>query len=186
MPLSTDDRLAIHELVALHGHLMDDGAFDRLSELFTDDFAYDVTAYGFGVLRGYAAFAEAARTLGDGNPLGHHVTNIVVSEDADGTVRVRSKGLGVPVDGPVGGGLRGRGPSGRGAASGRDSRCAAAGGGLAAQLPEGGPASSTVASRGAESVPPGVRSAARDVPSVPADRAARAAASTSGSAHPAA
>ncbi|MBO4159366.1 nuclear transport factor 2 family protein [Micromonospora antibiotica] len=102
MPLSADDRLAIHELVALHGHLMDDGAFDRLSELFTDDFAYDVTAYGFGVLRGYAAFAEAARTLGDGNPLGHHVTNVVVSEDADGTVRVRSKGLGVPVDGPVG------------------------------------------------------------------------------------
>ncbi|EEP72449.1 conserved hypothetical protein [Micromonospora sp. ATCC 39149] len=102
MPLSADDRVAIHELVALHGHLMDDGAFDRLSELFTDDVAYDVTAYGFGVLRGHEAITEAARALGDGNPLGHHVTNVVVVEDPDGTVRARSKGLGVQADGSLG------------------------------------------------------------------------------------
>lgn len=102
MRLSAEDRLAIHELVALHGHLMDDGAFDRLGELFTDDVEYDVTAYGFGVLRGHEAVAAAARALDDGNPLGHHVTNIVVGEDLDGTVRARSKGLGVRTDGTVG------------------------------------------------------------------------------------
>lgn len=35
MALSTDDRIAIYELIALHGHLMDAGDFDRLGELFT-------------------------------------------------------------------------------------------------------------------------------------------------------
>ena len=36
------------------------------------------------------------------HPLAHHATNIVVSEDADGTVRVLSKGIGVGVNGRVG------------------------------------------------------------------------------------
>lgn len=40
MALSVEDRLAIHDLVALHGHLMDAGEFDRLDELFTEDFVY--------------------------------------------------------------------------------------------------------------------------------------------------
>ncbi len=43
MTLPTADRLAIHELLALHGHLMDDGQFDRLGELFTSDVVYDLT-----------------------------------------------------------------------------------------------------------------------------------------------
>jgi hypothetical protein len=36
------------------------------------------------------------------HPLAHHATNILVSEDPDGTVRVVSKGLGVGVNGRVG------------------------------------------------------------------------------------
>ena len=36
------------------------------------------------------------------HPLAHHATNIVVSTDADGTVRVLSKGLGVGPNGRVG------------------------------------------------------------------------------------
>ena len=48
MTLTTDDRVAIYELIALHGHLMDAGEFDRLGELFTNDFVYDVEAFGFG------------------------------------------------------------------------------------------------------------------------------------------
>ena len=62
--LSTDDRLAIYELIALHGHLMDSGAFDRLHQLFTHDFVYDVQALGFGLLKGTEALTEASRTLG--------------------------------------------------------------------------------------------------------------------------
>jgi hypothetical protein len=100
--LSTADRLAIHELLNLHGHLMDDGAFDRLDELFTPDVVYDVSAFGAGKLVGIDAIRAAALALGERNPLGHHVTNIVIVDaDAD-TVRVRSKGLGVRADGTAG------------------------------------------------------------------------------------
>ncbi|MEV0004076.1 nuclear transport factor 2 family protein [Micromonospora sp. NPDC050980] len=102
MTLSADDRLAVHELIALHGHLMDAGEFDRMDELFTADVVYDVTAFGAGELRGHEAIKRAALALGDGNPVGHHVTNVWVTEDADGTVRALSKGLGVNADGSVG------------------------------------------------------------------------------------
>jgi 3-phenylpropionate/cinnamic acid dioxygenase small subunit len=101
-PLSVADRLAVHELVSLHGHLMDDGEFERMDELFSPDVVYDVSAYGLGELRGYEAITEASLAMGDANPVGHHVTNICVSQDADGTVRVRSKGIGIHVDGRVG------------------------------------------------------------------------------------
>lgn len=102
MALSVADRLAIHELVALHGHLMDAGEFDRMAELFCVDVVYDVTAFGAGELHGHRAIEEAARVLGDRNPVGHHVTNVLVTEDADGTVRAVSKGIGVNSDGSVG------------------------------------------------------------------------------------
>jgi SnoaL-like protein len=102
MALSTDDRLAIHELLNLHGHFMDAGAFDRLSELFTVDVGYDTSAFGGEVMQGAAQIIAAGRRLGENNPVGHHVTNILVGEDPDGTVRARSKGIGVYADGSAG------------------------------------------------------------------------------------
>jgi len=44
VPLSADDRAAITELLALHGHLFDDGELDRLDALFVPSVSYDVTA----------------------------------------------------------------------------------------------------------------------------------------------
>ena len=35
--LEPADILAIHQLLALYGHLLDDGEYDRLDEVFTDD-----------------------------------------------------------------------------------------------------------------------------------------------------
>jgi 3-phenylpropionate/cinnamic acid dioxygenase small subunit len=102
MELPSDDRLAIHELIHLHGHLMDDGAFDRLDELFTPDIEYDVSAFGGGVLQGTAAIAEAGQILGSANPLGHHVTNVLIVSNETDTATVRSKGFGVMSDGLVG------------------------------------------------------------------------------------
>lgn len=102
MPLPLSDRLAIHELLALHGHLMDEGAFDRLAELFTADVVYDLRDYGGAELSGIAAIAAAARALGDGNPLGHHVTNVVITSGEGDVARVVSKGLGVRADGGCG------------------------------------------------------------------------------------
>jgi ketosteroid isomerase-like protein len=102
MALSTDDRMTIYELIALHGHLVDAGDFHRLDELFTDDFVYDVGALGFGSLEGADAFVAASRALGDGNPLGHHVTNVLVVADEGDVATVRSKGIGILADGTSG------------------------------------------------------------------------------------
>ena len=100
--MSPEDRAAIGELLALHGHLFDDGELDRLDLLFTPSVRYDVTALGGRVLEGIDAIRDAALALGDRNPLGHHVTNVVLAEQADGSVRARSKGIGVNADGTVG------------------------------------------------------------------------------------
>jgi 3-phenylpropionate/cinnamic acid dioxygenase small subunit len=102
MALTTDDRMAIYELIALHGHLMDGGDFERLDELFTEDFIYDVTALGLRTLEGADALTEASRALGDDNPLGHHVTNALVIDDEGDVARVRSKGIGILPDGTSG------------------------------------------------------------------------------------
>jgi hypothetical protein len=100
--LSADDRLAIHELIGLHGHLFDDGEFTRLDELFTPDVVYDLRDYGGTELRGIDAVVEASRALGDRNPIGHHVTNILITEHVGDLVRVISKGIGVRADGSCG------------------------------------------------------------------------------------
>jgi SnoaL-like domain len=99
MALTDRDRVAITELIATHGHLCDSGRLDQLDEVFTVDVTYDVTDLGHPPLEGVAACAEAGRALGDLNPVGHHVTNVVLTENADGTVGALSKGLGVNADG---------------------------------------------------------------------------------------
>ncbi|MFH7336503.1 nuclear transport factor 2 family protein [Streptomyces sp. KHY 26] len=100
--VSAEERSDITDLVSMHGHLVDDGDLGRLEELFTPDVVYDVSDLGGGRLLGVAAVREAALALGAGNPVAHHVTNVVVGESADGRVRVRSKGLGVMADGSCG------------------------------------------------------------------------------------
>ena len=97
-----DDRIRIHELINLHGHLVDEGAFDGLGQVFVHDVVYDVSALGGTRLRGLAEIAAAAQALGEGNPLGHHVTNIVVTQLKADVARVRSKGLAILGDGSVG------------------------------------------------------------------------------------
>ncbi|NKY88547.1 nuclear transport factor 2 family protein [Nocardia veterana] len=100
--LTVEDRFAITDVINLHGHLTDNGDFDGWPALFAEDVIYDVTALGGGVLTGIEACRTAALALGDANPVAHHVTNIVINEVADGTVRALSKGLGVMTDGSVG------------------------------------------------------------------------------------
>ncbi|TCO26644.1 SnoaL-like protein [Kribbella steppae] len=94
------DRIAITDLISLHGHLVDAG--EPTDTLFTPDIEYDVTDLGGGVIVGPAALQEAAEALGDNNPVGHHVTNIVLTEAGPDEVTARSKGLGVMSDGACG------------------------------------------------------------------------------------
>jgi len=102
VPLTSDDRFAIADLVALHGHLFDGGELDRLDELFTADVVYDARDFGQEPMHGIDAIRSAALALGDRNPVAHHVTNIVITPVDDDTASVRSKGLGVTRDGKIG------------------------------------------------------------------------------------
>jgi hypothetical protein len=102
MALTDADRTVITELISLHGHLVDEGELGRLDEVFTDDVVYDITDLGGEVIGGLVALREAALAMGEANPVGHHVTNVILSPLADGRVRARSKGIGVTADGRCG------------------------------------------------------------------------------------
>jgi SnoaL-like domain len=96
------DILAIHQLLALYGHIIDEREWQRVDELFTPTALYDMSAFGLGVVRGAHAIRAVWSRQDAMHPLAHHATNIVVSEDTDGTVRVLSKGIGLGASGRVG------------------------------------------------------------------------------------
>jgi hypothetical protein len=102
LPLTTEDRLAISDLVALQEQLFDDGELERLDELFTADVVYDASDFGQPPMHGIEDIATAALALGDRNPVAHHVTNIVITPIDDDTASVRSKGFGVAQNGTIG------------------------------------------------------------------------------------
>lgn len=101
--LPADVRAAVHDLLSLHGHITDDGELERMGEVFSPDVVYDVSDLGGGELQGLSVLREAALALGAGNPVGHHVTNVLVTPtDDDAVVHARSKGIGIRTDGTCG------------------------------------------------------------------------------------
>jgi 3-phenylpropionate/cinnamic acid dioxygenase small subunit len=100
--MNLEDRAAISDLIALHGHYVDAGQHDRLSELLAEDVTYDTTALGGNVIVGLARLRDAAIAMGDRNPVGHHVTNIVVTEVDGDRASAISKGIGIMADGSCG------------------------------------------------------------------------------------
>ena len=104
MDISIADRNAITDLINLHGHLVDTGRFDRMSELFTGDVIYDATDVGGTVMVGLHQGETAARAIGEGNPLGHHVTNTVITDAGDDRAHAVSTFIGLRTDGTAGSG----------------------------------------------------------------------------------
>jgi len=102
MAISLADRLAIHELIALYGHLADAGEFDRMDEVFTADVVHNLESFGLGTVQGLDALRAIAIAVGVKNPVGHHVTNIVVTPVDFDVAHVRSKGIGIMADGTCG------------------------------------------------------------------------------------
>lgn len=102
MALSAEQTLAIHQVINLLGHITDDHELDRAGEVFVPDVVYDLGDLGHGTLHGLGELRAKALELGVQNPVGHHVTNIVLTEEADGRVRARSKAMGVRRDGTTG------------------------------------------------------------------------------------
>jgi ketosteroid isomerase-like protein len=100
--LTEQDRIDIGDLINLHGHLTDAGELDQAGDLFTEDVTYDLGDFGLGSLHGAVAIREAAVAMGQANPVGHHVTNIVITRIDDRSARVQSKGIGIKADGTAG------------------------------------------------------------------------------------
>jgi ketosteroid isomerase-like protein len=90
--MQTADIVAIQQIYALYGYVMDDRAWDRLGDVFTTDCVFDATEFGLPIaegLDGVRAMSEAAQ-----EPLAHHVTNVLV-ESIDGDhATARAKALG--------------------------------------------------------------------------------------------
>ena len=95
--------LAIHQLIALYGHVIDDREWDRLDELFTADVVFDTTAFEAGtVTESLAALREDWMRPDKRHPMAHHATNIVVTTLEEDQAQVVSKGIGVGRKGRVG------------------------------------------------------------------------------------
>jgi len=100
MTLRVEDRLDITELIALHGLLVDAGEMERMDEVFAADVIHDLTDFGLGIVTGLGLFQ--APEPGVEHPVGHHVTNTVLTALDDGRALARSKGIGVRADGTAG------------------------------------------------------------------------------------
>lgn len=105
MGLTADDRLEIHKVIALHGHLTDAGAYERFGEVFTSDLEVDARDLGRAPLppgdperARLDLYIDAARRIGPSHTLALHVTNVIIRDWGDGA-RAWSKGLAVNSDG---------------------------------------------------------------------------------------
>ena len=96
------DTLAIQELLALYGHIIDEREWHRVEELFTATAVYDMREFGLGLVHGAAAIRALWSSPDAAHPLAHHSTNVVVSAGTGSSVNVLSKGLGVGPNGRVG------------------------------------------------------------------------------------
>ena len=83
MPTAVEDKDAIRELMAEYCFQLDDGRYDDMAALFTEDGTWETA---FGKATGRAAIAELARGIraraGSDRPRAVHlVTNIVIALD---------------------------------------------------------------------------------------------------------
>jgi uncharacterized protein (TIGR02246 family) len=90
--LDAETIVAIEQLVARYGHVVDDGDLDGLAEIFTEDGAFDISAFGQGVHRGLAAIRAIFALGSPPHPPAHLTTNVYVTR-VDGELRARSKWL---------------------------------------------------------------------------------------------
>ena len=81
MPLSIEDRLAIHDLINLYAHFHDSKQPQRIaSEIFTPDAAID---FGTGPVAGREAIHAFFAGFGGIIGTSHNITNIMVEGDGD-------------------------------------------------------------------------------------------------------
>lgn len=82
---------AIHHLINLYGHVLDEHRWSDLDLVFTRDVVLDYSSLGLPVLKGIDA-VRASFSQYPNPPQAHHATNIVVSP-GDDEMHAVSKGL---------------------------------------------------------------------------------------------
>ena len=95
--ITANDRAEIEQVIAAYGHIVDDNVWDRAHLVFTEDFVFDFSDHGRPNLNGVA---ELRAALEDRKVYSHHSTNVAIFEGEHGVVRVRSKFIGFPNEGP--------------------------------------------------------------------------------------
>ncbi len=99
------DYIQIQNVLNLYPHIIDDAAnYGRVGEVFAEDGVFHAGDYGS--YRGVSAMIEywshsplRKKALESSQLLAHNVANIVITEDANGTVRALSRCIGVSKDG---------------------------------------------------------------------------------------
>ncbi|PDS44952.1 hypothetical protein CO662_08590 [Rhizobium anhuiense] len=99
MKPTTDDIVEINQILSLWAHLVDNRAWDRFGEVFTEDAYFDSSVFGFAPVTGIAAICHMASQ--DGHAKAHHTTNLYVQEGAGDEITAVSKGLGLLSNGAV-------------------------------------------------------------------------------------
>lgn len=99
MKPTTDDIAEINQILSLWAHLVDNHAWDRFGEVFTEDAYFDSSVFGFAPVTGIAAICHMASQ--DGHAKAHHTTNLYVQEGAGDEIATVSKGLGLLSNGAV-------------------------------------------------------------------------------------
>jgi hypothetical protein len=97
------DMLAIQQLLALYGHVIDERWWSRMDEVFTDDVRYAAPDFDMPTVQGLDNLRRLWTSPDARHPLAHHATNIVITPGEDtSTAHVLSKGIGVGYRGRVG------------------------------------------------------------------------------------
>ena len=98
--LTPRDREEIRQLLALFAHVFDNGERDALDQVFSKDGTIELVRAESRFFHGLDAIREFNRSLGAQSP-DHHTLDTVLTVDADGTVRGRSRYLAILADGSV-------------------------------------------------------------------------------------
>jgi hypothetical protein len=101
MTVPIEDIVAVQQLLGLYGHVIDNRQWSRLGEIFTDDMVFDPTDVGLPVTTSLKDLHDLWTSPETVHPLGHHVTNVVVTEGPDGTLESISKNVALQMDGSV-------------------------------------------------------------------------------------
>lgn len=91
MTLTPEDRLDLHELMGRYGNAIDDRAWSRLGQIFTDDARFEIPHLN-SITDGLPAIV-AMMAESEMHPLAHLLMNVYADVEADGTVRLQSRAI---------------------------------------------------------------------------------------------